>query len=75
MAERESTPQYANVPGTYSPAPPGARDAGQARAPGQEPGQESHQAGQELTAQGKAVATEAMAQGRAYVRTWQTQLE
>jgi ElaB/YqjD/DUF883 family membrane-anchored ribosome-binding protein len=75
MAERESTPRDANVPGTSPPAQPGAHDARQVSAPGQKPGQESHQAGQELTAQGKAVAAEAMTQSREYVRAWQTQLE
>ena len=75
MAERESAPRHAETPGTSPPAPPGARDAGQARASGHEPGHESRPPDQELAAQGTAGAAEAPAPGRESLRTWYTPLE
>jgi hypothetical protein len=75
MAESASTRRQAGAPGTSSPAPPEAHDAGQARPSGPDMGPESRPPGQELTVPGIPAAASAPAHGREAGRGWSTQLE
>jgi len=71
MANSEETSQPSTAPEIHPPALQEASSAGQPSSQGQEREQASRQPAQELTAPAKDVAV----QGRAYIRTWPTQLE